>query len=156
MATAVALPSREWPSITTRLAAGTPGPGTEGTAIVELAVLAFVDSANDALCKTSAVVRLNACGGENRVAPAFFENEIRPGAGGEAGVGTGRSAEAEFEKDGRGAFNIGRSGEGELDVDAYGWVGRVVDMACELFDGDRDAAFEFAACRGDLPGDFGS
>src|SRR5205823_11820431 len=60
-------------------AAGTPGPGAQDTPIVELARLALVDQADDALVQTGAVVGLNAAGVEDGVAPALGQNLLLPG-----------------------------------------------------------------------------
>jgi hypothetical protein len=54
-------------------AACSPGPGAEGSPVVEFARLAFVAEADDAFGKAGSVVGLNAAGEDNGVAPAFRE-----------------------------------------------------------------------------------
>src|SRR5260370_572597 len=60
-------------------AAGAPGPGAQGTPIVQLARLTFVDQPDDSLSQTRAVIRLNAAGVEDGIAPSLGQHLLLPG-----------------------------------------------------------------------------
>ena len=140
-----------------------PGPGAEGTPVVELAGLAVVGEADDALGQAGSVVSLERGGVEERVAPAPGEDLLLPGGfllrqrrwGGWA-IGIDRvvfEGDLEDNRDGVGCVRGER--ERRFDVDRDGGVGGVVDVADEVLGDGGDAAFGSGRGRDDLPVDGG-
>ena len=123
----------------------TPCPCPQCAPIIRLARLAFVDQPNNSFGQACAIVRLNACGIDVRVAPAIGDELFRcrwitagrsRGAGnGERqrrGPGSRKIAAAKHHHHGNRSSSIRRSHEKHLDVHADERVRRIIDMPNEL------------------------
>ena len=140
-------------------AAHSPCPGLQHAPVVRLARPAFVHQADDALRKPGAVVGLVLVG-TFRITPAFGQHLLLPGRPRIRRPALRKAlghqphelaAEAQLHDDRNRPFGVGRSGQGQIDIDLDRGIGGVVHVAEEPLGYDRHVAVLFRRGADDLP-----